>query len=767
MAMSYGLPTTTSAAASSGTTTSPGTVTSQPSQYCASGSYADAVKKQPSTSDREAKSLAPRAQLLKDVHQPSNRSSNISGRQATAYRGHTPRTFQPVAKRPSSKAIEKNINEAYAIFNNKDFIEAEKAFRLILHKYQGLLSSSEKQDITIGLAKSLKEQTFEKRKEACSILEELRLDGRFTRFGASTIHNLDLALSRCEEALGRNFAAERRLLRLRRKNRNADENQLCKSSRYYAADISNARLWQSMGKHTLAETLLLNIKTELINELQKTLYAPKAARLRKYLDTVNLALGRIWPLMNKHQQSEELLLEMIGKRSDDNEDKLCKHSDRKDIDLALVIIWLDCDKRERAERLLLSMSRKHPDDSEEILCRPTGHQGIDLALVRTWEQTDKNKLAEKLLLNMSCKHLNDDEEVLCKPCGHHDTDLILVRLWQKLYKLQRAEKLLLNMSKKHSCASENELCKLTGNHEIDLALVRHWELTGKYKLAEKLLLNMSGKHPVASEEILCKPCWNYVIDLTLVRFWEVVGKYHLSERLLLNMIGMQPNNTEEILCEPSGHNDLDLTRARLWQIMDKPERTERLLLNMSSKSLNVSEESLCKPTGHHDIDLALVCVWAKTGKHKWAEILLRRCRDMYQTNECEYTLLALSAGQAGFMEMISNYPESANTLLVTSIHYFSLACEQIAEKGPKSGNDNLMKALEIIESALEKYPFNAGAYSQKAHCLRMLGSSEQEWREWFNRAEIIDPGRAYKVKTDFWRSNETTALQKLLASQVK
>ncbi|WOG26243.1 hypothetical protein [Endozoicomonas sp. 8E] len=672
-----------------------------------------------------------------------------------------------MAKRPSPEAIEKNINDAYAIFHNKNFIEAEKAFRIILQKYQSLLRSFERQNITIGLARSLKEQTFEKQKEACSILEELRLDGRFNSFGASTIHNLDLALSRCEEALGRNFEAERRLLRLRRKNRNADENELCKPSRYYDADISNARLWQSMGKHTLAETLLLNIKTELINELQKKLYAHKASKLRKYLDTVNLALGRIWPLMDKHQQSEELLLEMIGKRPDDNEDRLCKHSDRKDIDLALVIVWLDLHKRERAERLLLSVSRKNPHDNEETLCSPIGHPGIDLALVRVWELTEKNKLAEKLLLNMSCKHPNDDEEVLCKPCGHHDTDLTLVRLWEKLYKHERAEKLLLNMSGKHFCASEEELCKPIWNREIDLALVRHWELKGKYKLAEKLLLNMSGKHPVASEEILCKPCWQHAIDLALVRFWEVVGKYHLSERLLLNMIGKQPNNTEEILCEPSGHNDLDLTQVRLWQMMDKPERAERLLLNMSSKSLNVSEESLCKPTGQHDIDLALVCVWAKTGKQKWAERLLRRCRDLYHSNECEYTLLSLFAGQSGFMEMISNYPESANTLLVTSIHYFSLACERIIEEGPKSGNDNLMKALEIVESALEKYPLSAGAYSQKAHCLRMLGRSEQEWREWFNRALSLDPGRAYKVKTDFWRSNETTALQKVLASQVK
>ncbi len=718
MAMSYGLPTTSATTSSNSTTT----LASQQSQYGASGSDAAAATGRRLTLNPEAPTFIPGRRLHQGVQERSNILSTLSDRQASEYQGVTPRTFHPGTKSSSPEAIEEEVSDAFAILNNKNFTEAEKAFRIILHKNQGILSSFDKQNITIGLARSLKEQTFEKQIEACSILEELRLDGTFTSFGASTTYHLDLTLSLCEEALGRHFDAELRLLRLREKRCNANEEVLCKPSRHYAADITNARLWQSMGKHRLAEALLMNIQAELINELQSKPYIPDTSKLRKYLDTVNVALGRIWQLMDKHHQSEELLLKT---------------------------------------------SHKRPDDPEEILCKPTGQRSIDLALVRIWETMDKNELAEKLLLNISGKNPNDNEETLCGSCGDHDLDLTLARLWQIIGRHKRAERLLLNMSGKHPGANRETLCKPCGNGQTDLALVRYWEQIGKNKLAEKLLLNMSGKHPDAREEILCVPCWRHVIDLSLVRHWQNTGKYKRAEKLLLNMIGTHPSDIEEILYGPSGNYDIDMARARLWQVMGKPEQTERLLLNICNKSLNDSEESLCRPCGHHDIDLALVCSWEMIGRNKWAQRLLRRCRDLYQTNECEYMLLTLSSGWPEFMEMISHYPESANTLLATSIHYFKLACEQIIKEGPEAGNDNLNKSLEILESLLEKYPSNAAAYSQKAHCLRMQGRSEQEWLECFGRAEAIDPARVYKVKSHFWRSNESTALQKVLASQVR
>ncbi|WP_422138511.1 hypothetical protein [Endozoicomonas sp. ALC020] len=747
--MSYGPTPSTSAPASSGTETS------QSPQYCAPVSYADAAKKPPSTSNRQAKPLNPPTQLPDGVRQHSNRPS----RQATAYQSSTPRTFQ--AKTCPPEALKKAIDSAFAMLNNQNFTAAEKAFRTLLNGKHGIPNRFDKQEATIGLARSLNEQTREKQIEACSILEELRLDGKLNRFGASTISHLDLCLSLCEEALGRYLDAETRLLRLRKKMRDANERVLCEPSHYYAADISNARLWQLMGKYTLAETLLLNLKTELTKNLQSKPYSPAISKLRKYLDTVNMTLMRLWQLMGKHQKAELLMLGIIGKHPNDDEDVLCRRSDRKDVDLALTFIWRGLGKRGRAERLLLNMSRKHPDDSEEILCRPTGHRAIDMALVRTWEEMDKLELAEKLLLNMSGKRPGDSEEELCKPCGHHDIDLSLALVWQRKYKYIRTEKLLLNMSGKHPGDGEEALCKLSENREINLALVRFWELKGKYELAEKLLLNMSRKHPGASDEILCKPCWQLEIDLTLVRHWGISGKYHLSERLLLNMSGKDPHDSEEILCKPCGNHDIDLALAMLWEMMDKPEQTERLLLNMGGKQPGDDEDSLCKPSGNHEIDLTLARCWENTGKFGRAKRLLERGCEFYHSIEFELSLLKLPTGQEGFMEMISRYPESANTLLANSVHYFSLACEQIIQDDPESGQDNLHKALEFVESALKKYPPSAGAFSQKAHCLRMLGKSEQEWREWFDRARAFDFRRAQRAKTHFWRNREAAALQKL------
>ncbi|WOG26231.1 hypothetical protein [Endozoicomonas sp. 8E] len=645
--------------------------TRQSSQYCASGSYANAAKKPLSTSNREAKPLAPQAQLPRDDRRHSNKSSNISGQQASAYQRSTPRTFHPEAKSPSPEAIKKEINSAFAILNNQNFIDAEKAFQVILQKYQGKLSLFNKENATIGLAKSLKEQTYEKKLKARSLLEELRLDGRLNKFGASVIHNLDLTLSLCEQALGWYFAAERRLLRLRQKRIDDNEKAQCTPSGFYAVDIANARLWQCMGKNTQSETLLVKIKEVLIAELESKPDAPSAGKLRKHLDRVNISLARLWQLMEKYQLAEGLLLELSSKQPDDSEDILCKPSCRDDINLALALLWQEMGKYNLSERLVLNMSEKDPDDSEEMIC---------------------------------------------KPCGHHLVDLALARLWQTM---------------------------------------------GKSDQAETLLLDMSGKHPTDDEDSLCKPIGDDEIDLALVRLWETLGKQKLAERLLLSMCGKRLDDNEETLCTPFGNHEIDLPLARLWQATEKHERTERLLLNMSKKAPGDDEDSLCKPSGHHDTDLSLAFCWQLMGKLERAERLLKRCSDLYHSNEFASALLSLSAGQDGFMEMISRYPESADTLLVTSIHYFRLACEQIIDTGPKSGQENLHKALEFVESTLKKYPPTAGAFSQKAHCLRMLGKNVQQWRKWFNRADALDASRAYRAKTHFWRNREAAALQKL------
>ncbi|WP_448217715.1 PABP-interacting PAM2 motif-containing protein [Endozoicomonas sp. 2B-B] len=814
--------------------------------------------------------------------------------QTTAVQNIAPHTFQKQRIKDYSDETAMKVGKAYETLKKQDFIKAEEIFRTLLSENQGIQSQFGYQDIIIGLARSLKEQTVNKQIEACNILNQLRSKGPLNAFGASTIHNLDLTLSLCEEKIGLQLNAEARLLMLRNKRLNDNENALCVLSGNFDADIAMARVWQHLHKYSLSEKLLLNIRAELINSLLLNPY--DVQKLHRHLHLVNLALVFLWQDMGQHKQAETLLLKMSKKHPEDTEVILCRPSGDHDIDLALARLWIFMGKHKLAERLLLKMSKKHPEDTEDILCRPSGDHDIDLALARLWIIMGKHKLAERLLLSTCGKQPDESWDYLCKPSGHHVIDLALVRLWQEMDKHQLSGRLLLNLCHKHPHDSEDSLCKPTGHPVIDIALVRHWELEGKYQLAERLLLNLCGTHPDANEDSLCKPCGNQEIDLARmrlgqlmgkherserlllnmiglhpnadedslcrpsgnhdidmarVRVWQVIGKDELSERLLLNMIGLQPDADEDSLCKPSGNHEIDLARvrlwqdkskyelserlllnmsgkylcaseeelcrpcgnhltdlslARLWEFMDKDYLTERLLLNMSGKPPDADEGSLCKPCGNHSIDLALarlwelmdkhylaerlllnmsskhpddsddrlcmpcgnhlidqtlVRLWQRTGKYEWAKELITRCCDVYPSSECELALLSLSAGQAGFLEMISRYPENANTLLTCSIHYFRLACEQITEGVPGSGKDNLNKALGLVESALEKYPPSAGAYSQKAHCLRMMGASEKEWKQWFQKANFLEPNRLQRSKTDFWRSKESSALQKL------
>ncbi|WP_448217735.1 hypothetical protein [Endozoicomonas sp. 2B-B] len=699
--MSYGF--TATASATSNTT-------SQPSQNRATGS------EHTSNLNPEAPVFIPRAERVQRIDDRSNRLPTISGRRVTANETFAPRTFQQRKNIRRPEAIKEEIDNAYKALMNKKFIDAEAAFQLILDKNESILSRSEHQNVVIGLARSLKEQTFTKQKEACSRLEELRSKASLNDFGASTIHNLDLTLSRCEEALGRYPDAEMRLQALRNIKPDADKETLCKPSGNFDADIANIRLWQLMEKHTQSERLLLKMEEQLKSELKRSRSAANKKRLRKYLHIVKLALARLWQAMNKY---------------------------------------------ELAEDLLLKMSNKHPGASEETLCRPCKDHDVNLALARLWQDMGKYQPTEKLLLNMSGKLPEASEDRLCKPCRQHDINMALAVLWELMGKPHLTEILLLNMSKKHPKASEYLLCQACGHYETDMTLARHWEHEGQYRLAEWLLLSMCGKHPKNLEEILCKASGHSEIDLTLALLWQKMDKYEQSEKLLLSISGRHPDASEDILCKPSGHHAIDLTLVRYWEIADKNHLAEKLLLNMSGKRPDASEDILCKPCGNHDIDLALVHLWEKIDKRGLARRLIENCCELYHSKDCQFTLLIFSCGQPGFIEMISRYPENDNTLLATSIHYFTLACEQIINDDPESGKENLTLALVTVESLLEKYPTSAGGFSQKAHCLRMMGTDSQKWQKYFNKANFLDLSRARRDKTNLWRSSEAAALQKL------
>ncbi|WOG26222.1 hypothetical protein [Endozoicomonas sp. 8E] len=843
--MSYVLPTTTHDTASSSTTS-----TLQSSQ-CSSDSNNDKATKPKSDLNPEAQTFVPRAQRVQEC---TNTPPDIGHRQATEYPTFTPRRFGQRANSPcpeaTQQAIKEKIGSGFDTLKGEDFINAEATFRAILNENQGKLIPSDEQNTLIGLARSLKAQSQEKQKEACHLLEKLRLTGKLTTLKASTIKNLDLTLSQCERALGRYPDAEARLLRLRKINPDADETSFCQPSDNFDADMANIQLWQDMEKHTLTETLLYNMRAVLTINLQSARSTYAIQKLHKNLHIVTMALAIFWQARGKNEWAEGLLLSMIGVPPNGSEEFLYSPF-HHDIKLVLARLWYVMDKNNQAERLLLSLSNKPPYASEEIMCTPSNHLKIDLALVRLWQKMGRYDKAERLLLNMSDKHLGMSWDILCRPCGQHVIDLAQVRLWQVMDKHELSERLLLNMSHKHPDDSEGTLCKPFGNPVIDITLARHWELAGKYNLTERLLLNMCGVDPNASEDTLCTPGENQEIDLTRMRLWQLMGKYERAERLTLNMRGKPPNADEDTLCSPSGNHNIDLCQARIWQNMNKYKLSERLLLNMSHKHPNADEDTLSKPSGNHEVDLALfrlwkitgrnklaeslllimrgthlyaseeercspcgnkeldlnlarhweetdnlhlserlllnmsskhpcdsedrlcmpcgnrtidlamVRLWQKTGRYEWAKVLIMRCCDLYHSSECELALFSLFAGQTGFLEMTSRFPLSANTLLASSIHYFRLACEQITEDAPRSGKDNLKKALELVESALEKYPPSAGAFSQKAHCLRMMGAGEKEWREWFQKANFLDPNRLQKSKTDFWRSKESAALQKL------
>ncbi|WP_422451453.1 hypothetical protein [Endozoicomonas sp. ALC066] len=396
----------------------------KPKTGAAASSATKTTKKSRSNLNPESSSINER------VHEHSNRSSNTRVQQSA---------------RPSyPEATRERIDKAFEELKKQNFTNAEKVFQIILNEDQDILSLFHYQNIVIGLARSLKEQTRKKQIEACSLLEELRLTGSFTEFGASTIHNLDLTLSRCEEALGEYFNAEARLLALRNIKPNANDRALCEPSGNFNADITIARLWQSMDKHTLAETLLLNINTELTRRLRSKPHAPSVQRLSKHIPTVNMALVRIWQVMSKYEQ---------------------------------------------AERLLLKMSDRHENASEDS--EPSGHHDIDLKLVRHWGLVGKYQLAERLLFNMSGKQANASDDILCTPSEQSDTDLALVRIWSLMGKHQQTERLLLNMSGKQLSTSEDILCIPSENRDIDLALINLWRVMGKHELAERLLKRCS------------------------------------------------------------------------------------------------------------------------------------------------------------------------------------------------------------------------------------------------------------------------------------
>ena len=112
-------------------------------------------------------------------------------------------------------------------------------------------------------------------------------------------------------------------------------------------------------------------------------------------------------------------------------------------------------------------------------------------------------------------------------------------------------------------------------------------------------------------------------------------------------------------------------------------------------------------------------------------------------------------------ESKSDLLESKSVQLALSIRYFQEAIFQYGENDQVRGLSCCKQALSIADDLSEKYPTNASVLSQRAHCLRLLGKPESEWRELFRRAHIIDPERMRQEKTDNWRKEEQEVLASL------
>ncbi|WP_257287820.1 hypothetical protein [Endozoicomonas sp. SESOKO2] len=169
-------------------------------------------------------------------------------------------TSGPVTRKNTNIAKDR-MRKAFMELEKQSFGHAEELFRELLSEDPLQLNDSECQNIFIGLESSLKEQTHEKKMQASFILEKLRLItiDSLNKFGASTIPRLDLALSLCEQVLGRYCVAEARLLALRNKEPDANESAQCEPSGNFDFDQAQVKVWKLMHKYELAEKLQQNM----------------------------------------------------------------------------------------------------------------------------------------------------------------------------------------------------------------------------------------------------------------------------------------------------------------------------------------------------------------------------------------------------------------------------------------------------------------------------------------------------------------------------
>ena len=523
-------------------------------------------------------------------------------------------------------------------------------------------------------------------------------------------------------------------------------------SNYYNANLTISRIWQLQGKYSESQAILLMMgnQTRSRNGLpplseQKSIITPCGDHL------IDLAMVRLQEEKGDYPQAETLLLAMMKQHRP--RASLSVPCGRHDLDLAMVRLQQEKGDYPQAVILLLAMMKKH--SSQANLSVPCGKHDLDLAMVRLQEEKGDYLKAETLLLAMM-KKLNPQAN-LSVPCGKHDLDLVMVRLQEEKGDYLKAETLLLAMRENHNPqASQSVPC---GKQDLDLAMVRLQEEKGDYLKAETLLLAMMKKlNPQAS---LSAPCGEHDLDLTMVRLQEEKGDYLKAETLLLAM--RESHNPQASQSVPCGKHGLDLAMIRLQQGKGDYPQAKTLLLAM--RKIHSPQASLSVPCGKHDLDLGLLQLLVRNQEYPAFDTLLRACQSVYPyKKEYEETYL-ISLGERKNWKSFDEEIKTVNTINsvavqhIISVRFFQQAIELYNRN--ENGDACCLSALNVVEKAIGTYPPRSYLFSQKAHCLRMLGYEETVWRPLFQKADTLDPARMRHEKLDSWRKAEHQAFQKI------
>jgi hypothetical protein len=298
-----------------------------------------------------------------------------------------------------------------------------------------------------------------------------------------------------------------------------------------------------------------------------------------------------------------------------------------------------------------------------------------------------------------------------------------------------------------------------GQYELELVMARLQEKKDDCDKAFILLQAMrQQQRPGVS---LTTPCGLHELDLTVVRLQQRTGDYDKAG-ILLQAARQErcPGVSLTTLC---GQYDLDLAMAKLQEETGSYDNAYALLRALRQQQR--PGVSLTVPCGRSELNLAMLLLLEKAGKHALFEILVSACcsaypyqleyRRTYLSNLCRRKLWDRFDEETKEVGTIKH----AGIQLVISIRFFQEALDHFNKNEKKKGFSFCRKALAVVERAIAMCPADASLFSQKAHCLRMLGQAPEVWIPLFKQADALNPARIRQEKLDSWREDEGRALE--------